>query len=503
MRAPEGEGRSSILVGDLYLLDPERKASAVEYPRWLLLLLIVIGIAAFAVTGFLGYPTDSAPLYTLLHPAWPLFLWLSATVLIIQASIFRHKEAARWKWETLAVTWVCMLIVAAAYIRPDILIQALRNLAIVLGIQGEQGRVLWNITNFGIIALYVIDRSILWIRHKRAKRGNIFVELDAFGARQLQPGDFAPTSLELLAQDLFAGAALCLFLFVIFQVTVINILTQWAAGTHADSCTVAWIIGACQPGNPQNPPTLWFIDLSLALFAIAASALILGAVLFSNAFFRREAAGEVARGVRDIILAAFNPLDVLIRNLRNVLWPSLILLGTVGIATSARYVRLYLHTMSDVQTCGQSARCPDLREFALYLSNSLDTHLFQARASELELLFLALALLGAVGGILAIMASARVVLLEWRIHGRLFSNWLRFLANIAHKVLLVFWIFALGLSALMAALHYVNLTDRAPFPQPGKSTAISSAYFLASVAVLVYRHRPKGRRRAPATAPQE
>ena len=500
MSSPAHGTTPSIQIGDLYLMDPVRKTSAVDFPRSLLLLLIVAGIVAFAVTGFLGFPTDSGPVYTLFHPSWPLFLWFCAIILLTQAAIFRHKEAARWRWESLSVTLVCMLVVAVAYTRPDILSQLLQNLAILLGIQGEQGRVLWNLVNFGIITLYLVDRSILWLRNKRTTHMTIFVELDTFGARQAQVDESLPSRWELLAQDLFAGAALCVLLGAIVQAAVIDVLTQWAAGARSGTCAVSWVFGACPTGNAQNPPTLSFIDFSLALFAVAASALMLGAVLLSNTFFRREAAEVVARGVGETILAVLNPLDVLIRNLRNILWPGFILVGTIGAATSARYFRLYLHAMSDVQTCGQSAHCLDLKEFSLYLSGSLDSQRFQTQAPVLEVLFLALALVGVVGATLAIIASARVLLSEWHIRGHLATNWLRFAGSMAHKVLLAFWILALGLSAFMVALQHVNVTNRGPFPQPGKSTAISFAYFLGSLAVIFYQKKIRRSPRAPVPA---
>ncbi len=502
MRSRKDSMSTSIQIRDLYLTDPEHKTSSVEYPRWLLVLLIVMGIVAFALTGFLGYPTDSALVYTVFHPSWLLFLWFSAIILLYQASIFRHKEAATWRWETLTITVVCMLAVAVAYTRPDIVNEALKRLAILLGVEGEQRKVLWNLTNFGILAVYVIDRSLLWLRHKRNTHETIFMELDAFGARLSRSGDSQPSSWELLSQDLFAGAALCLLLAVLFQATIINVLTQWAAGARADTCSVAWVFGMCRVGDPQNPPTLSFIDFSLALFAIAASALVLGAVLLSSTFFRHEAAEEVARGVGETILVALSPLDVFLRNLRNILWPGFVLLGTIGAATSSRYIRLYLHALSDVQTCSNSARCLDLKEFGLYFSNSLDGRQFQSQAPALEVLFLALALLGIVGGTLAITASARILLAEWRIRGHLAVNWLRFVGSSAHKVLLAFWIISLGLSALMFALQHINLTNRAPFPQPGKSTMLSLAYFLVSLAVRFYLRRARNRQRVPSPVTQ-
>ena len=46
-------------ITDLY--DEKRGAFLVQYPIWLVLLLGLAGVAAFAITGFLGYPPTARP----------------------------------------------------------------------------------------------------------------------------------------------------------------------------------------------------------------------------------------------------------------------------------------------------------------------------------------------------------------------------------------------------------------------------------------------------------
>jgi hypothetical protein len=238
-----------------------------------------------------------------------------------------------------------------------------------------------------------------------------------------------------------------------------------------------------------NPGTLSQYDWAVAAFAAAASALILGLVLFARAYLLRttQSPKEVMRGVLDTLLAAINPLDIFVRNLRNILWPALILVGVIGAATASRYTRFYLHLLSDKQTCGSQGVCPDLREFAPYLGNSLDAHTFAQQVVGVELFCLAVALLGGVGGTLAIVASARVQVLPRPMSGPLMKNWLTFLVRVADAAFLIFWLISLALSGFMAAFHLLNVTDRAPFPQPGIVTICSGAYLLARF-FLALRH---------------
>jgi hypothetical protein len=296
---------------------------------------------------------------------------------------------------------------------------------------------------------------------------------------------------EFCAQDLFAGAALCFALAAIFQDAVLSLLTIQVAGVRVDACAVSWAIGECSIGGTHNPPTLTLIDVGLAFSAIAASLLILFVLLIPRILPQPTQTGTelAARSVGQILRATLNPIDVFFRDLRNVLWPGLILVGIIGAATAARFTRLYLHVLSDKQTCSGKGTCADLGEFALYLSNSLDTGYFEQRAVQLELIFLALAILGGVVCVLAITLSAQILVSKGRMGEMLLPNWLWFSLKVVRRVLLVFWIISLGLSAFMVVLLLANATARAPFPQLGISTVASFAYFCVMVVYGRYRSR--------------
>lgn len=247
-------------------------------------LLTIAGISAFAVLGFLGYPTDSAVLYTVFHPAWLLFLWFCSLVIIVQLSIFRHEALSLRKWQTLAVTVACIAVVAAAYASPIALSDLLNRIAALLdavGLSVERGRLLWNLVNFGVIILYVVDRLLLWIRGKRAEYVGALMDLEAKITGREGRSRSGTTTWEFVSQDLFAGAALCLTLGVVFQASVLDLLARPFANMTVDSCAVSWASGACTVGGVKNPPTLSTIDWSLAFFAIAASILLLGTMLLS------------------------------------------------------------------------------------------------------------------------------------------------------------------------------------------------------------------------------
>ncbi|HEV8192025.1 MAG TPA: hypothetical protein VGP82_11160 [Ktedonobacterales bacterium] len=191
-----------------------------------------------------------------------------------------------------------------------------------------------------------------------------------------------------------------------------------------------------------------------------------------------------------ILRAALSPIGVFFRNLRDVLWPGLILAGIFGAAISVRRIQQYLHVLSDTRTCDGTRACADLREFALYLSKSLNAQSFQGRAFGLELRFLALAMVGGGTSVMAIFASARIVVAKAGISWYLYANWLQFALRMVGGVLLVFWTISLGLSALEFVLQFINASTRAPFPPPGISTAASFVYFCV---MLIYGRFRSGR----------
>src|SRR5579859_6226633 len=89
---PSGPRRA---ITDLY--DEERRTFLVQYPVLLVIALGLTGVAAFAITGFLGRDgwaraiTPTALDDTFRQP-WVLYLWFCALMLTLLASIFRDKS---------------------------------------------------------------------------------------------------------------------------------------------------------------------------------------------------------------------------------------------------------------------------------------------------------------------------------------------------------------------------------------------------------------------------
>ena len=492
--APRDNFSERALAEAMYLYDQERRKPLPVYSGRAIGLLAAIGILGFIATGFVGYPSDRAVLYTIFHPPWALFLWFAAAILLVQLAIFRQPYLKKWRWGTFAVTVVCIAGVAASYIWPDI-VKTLSNGIVAifnaLGISLGQGRIVWNLMNFGLIALYLYDRVRLWASHRRAEYINFW---GTRNSRRAMSGQEAappvrPARWELIAQDLFAGAALCAILgFVLQQDVLLNAVSVRLFATHIGACQVSWIVGACQAGGANNPPTLTSIDFHIAIFAGPASVLILAVGLIAYVLFQSKevANSTVTRSVAEIISSVINPIDVVFRNLRNVVWPVLVFAGVLSAAFAARFIRLYLHWLSAQRTCSSAATCQDLKEFAPYAANTIDTYPFSSQALELDAHFLLLAVVGGAVAVLAILLAARVLassripvsLRHIDLKNALIVNWVRFFFSSARSIMLVFWLFSLGLSGLMWALLSVNVTTRVPFPQPGLSTSISALFFL-------------------------
>lgn len=500
LREPLADG---TLAEAMYLYDQKRKKPQPIYSRRIIGLLAVIGVLGFAATGFLGYPSDTSVLYTIFHPPWLLFAWFAAAILLTQRALFRQHNLTKWRWGTFIVTLVCIAGIAASYVWPDVVKDLTNGIVAVfsaIGIPLGKGRLVGSAVNFGLIALYIYDRITLWIRGRRAEYVNFW---DAPISRQAFPGQafsppVQPDRWELIAQDLFAGAALCAALGLILQDAFLNVVSDRLLSTHVDSCEVSWIIGACQSGAANNPPTLTSIDFHIVIFAGTASVLILAIGLIASAIFQAkdEANRRVTRSVAEIIWSVINPIHVVFRNLRNVVWPVLVFGGVFSAAAAARYIRLYLHAQSDQSTCLGSPACPDLKEFAPDVARSLTGGRLTIQALQFDAQLLALAATFGILAVFTILLAARVLassripvsLRNINLDESLIFNWLRFFVSSARTILLVFWLFSFGLSGLMVALQSVNVTSRVPFPQPGVSTIISGAFFLSVAIPLTWRY---------------
>lgn len=489
------------------LLDPVyHRPKTIFQPR-VLVFLVIFALVAFAAIGFLGYPSDNkngTQFYLLSHPAWALFAWFGAITLIIQLTVFGRehdwtdRKVLRWRWMVMSVTIVCMAIEAIIYARPSLIGEASSGSSLLGSIQGN-GRLLWNLANFVIIAVYAADRMLNWRKRLREERGAV---VNAPGTLDDEPTRFFGMSLpnlELLSQDIFAGAALCFLLGLALQTAPLNAVLRFFPGRHVDTCTLSWAFGACQgDGGPDNPPTLHTMNWIGAGSLVSISLLILVVVLLVRIFYLardKNIVIAVAEGVWALLKSLLLLLLVFIPNLRAVLWPALIAVGTACVGISARLLQMYLHVLSDQRTCGATGKCFDLNEFSRFL-RSTETPTFQSQAYPFSVELLALALGFGIVGAFCILLAVRVLLLR-RVQGPLWRDWLWFAVMTAFIIVCTFWLMSLTLSAVNWVLSLTAKTARVPFPQPGTSTIASFSIFVIALIVILLRWRLKRPRAAP------
>lgn len=512
-------------ITDLY--DMQGRTFLVQYPAWLIVALGLAGVATFMLTGFLGFrdAPDMAHRVTfaLFKEPWALYLWFCALIMALQASVLRHPSLRRQLAATLTVTTICIILVGVIYYFNSDIASALQRL--VKHISGRPvfiqtiGQSPWTyfVINFGLLAIFWIDTIRRWVRRARGLPPATHTKIDLMtgAVNPISATDDIPSLQELISGDLIAGALLTLLLSVIFRGVVLNGLSHaLQTNVSVNTCTVSIPFGSCAPGAANNPPTLSFVDLiqalvylplGLLLLALSATLSGLGAVggvntKLTNAVpssSKDETSTEsVSEQVtltlvntlrsainRRIRLAAGN----LAMSLRNVVWPVLILVGTIAVAAAARSIQLYLHLLSDQRTC---AHFPDPADCAAAADKISSGQLY---ISPL------LALLCGVIAVIAIIFS--VSLLVFRV--RVAENTLRFMGLVGFVVLLTFWIFSLALSGFNGFFSIARISRRVPFPQPGISTICSfGALVIFGVALITRRMRgPRLRQPVPETAP--
>src|SRR5262249_15373352 len=281
--------RPSRFITDLY--DEKVHTFLVQYPIPLVIGLGLSGVAAFMITGFLGYQDHFEPDVTqfLFVKPWPLYLWFCALIVTLQVSILRHPRLRRQLTQTLSVTMFSIAFVAIFDLFGPEILEALQNFLRYLSntrvVLDTFGKSAWtySIINFGIIGIYWVDTIRRWARSARGK--SAFTPTEIGETRQHDAGvkDEAkkadePSLEELISGDLIAGAFLTFLLSLFFQPVVINAFGQLlqSAGSEITNCTLALPL-ACtgRGGGPGNPPTLSFLDLIQSLLYLPLGLLIL------------------------------------------------------------------------------------------------------------------------------------------------------------------------------------------------------------------------------------
>lgn len=508
------------------VFDPVRRTFLVKYPIGLVVGLALSGVAAFLLVGFFGYkPPDPAEphlTYELFKAPWPLFLWFCALIMTLQVSILRNRALRGRMVAALAATLISMLIVGAAYFYGqelrNLLDYILRQVLHIAQSIPEFGNnpYTYSIINFGLIAVFWFDTIRRWIRGARGQTITPGEDI-GLGDTVATTEDNNATLTELVSGDLIAGAVLTLLLSLIFRAGVINFFSD-ALQVHVNitTCTVSWPFGHCAGGaGLGDPPTLSFLDLlqtllylPLGLLILAISATLSGLAAGGGvneservahasgpaaaALTNDQRAGAVPIA-QDVAATVLNTLRSAISrrlrrapsnitfSLRSALWPVLVLIGTIAVASAARAIQQYLHILSDQRTCTEPGflSCDFVKQNLLTFG--------QPYASA------ALVLLWGAVAVLAITFSVALMLFRWRVA----ENALQFLGFVGLIVLLTFWIFSLALSGFNGLFWLIDHTVRVPFPQPGATTIISfAALVVGGGLILLRRGRGQG---APST----
>src|SRR5579871_1227948 len=515
--------RSGHAITDLY--DETRGVFLIQYPVWLVITLALAGVAAFAMAGFLGYTHlvggTSQPLTAgdraFIQP-WELFLWFSALMLTLLISIFRDKSLRGRLIAMLITACLAIILVGIFYFSnslPDFLQQLLKDINLA-ALASDANT--YTFINFLIIAIFWADTIRRWVRRMRGLPPSPRVDIGWGSVRSSYDPNDMPSLQELISGDLIAGAVLTFALAGLFEAGFLSLFIHTTP--PMTTCTVSWPFGACAGGGGvHNPPTLTFMDLiqtlvylplGLIILALAATLSGLGAVGGVNEkavapssqalLANREGSSTVNVGeqvsitVLNTLRSALNrririAIGSLAGALRIVAWPSLILLGTIAVAASARYIQQYLHLQSDGRTCTTTA-CPEYGAVQRLFSEHVQ---FTAPVS---------ALAWGIVAALAIVFSATLLIYRWRVA----DNTLRLLGLVSFTVLLVFWIFSLALSAFNAFFSLTNISPRVPFPQPGAATIISFVALLIFGGFALIRtlgRRGQGQPAVPAGVPAQ
>ena len=485
-------------ITDVY--DEQRRFFLVHYPVWLVTAFALFGVAAFGLTGFVGYRDHAEPALTglIFHRPWPLFLWFCALIIGLEVSVLRHRVLRRQLVEVLIVTIASMLFEGLAAYDPELVNYILNNLLNIRIAIPQIGNSPWTwaILNFGIIAIFWVDTFRRWINSARGKPAARVLDLGIGVTIEIGEAEDPPSLPELISGDLIAGGVLVAALSLIFRAEFLSLVSQaLQIGVTINTCAVSWPIGMCHGGGGlTDPPTLTFLDLIQSLIYLPLGLLLLALTATTNAFQAISPEGQtqqatqasgaagsaralsaetstagaqgagasVAETVINALRSILNrririALDNLLIALRNVVWPVLILLATISVGSVAKEIEQYLHLQSDSRTCTSAATCVDYQAVQAQLAN-----FGQYTAAGLAFVWGIVAVISLVLALTMLIFSLRVL-----------DNTTRFLGLVGFIVLLTFWIFSLALASVNQLLLLLNVTGRQPFPFLGASTIAS------------------------------
>ena len=473
-------------ITDVYC--EKRHAFLVNYPTSLVVGVVLIGVIAFMLVGFLGYgyndgvdPKVYQDAFSFFGQPWPLYLWFVALLVTLQVSILRNVRLRGELIALLIVTLVCTALVGLGYVGP--LQELLKKL---LG--GEfirnfgKNAWTWTIINFFIIIVFIFDTVRRW-----AARALGQPETGDFAGRENDPE--APTSEELASGDLLAGTILFLLMALFFTAIVIGSIARFAGIYNDPVSCMTQVLNGCNitPDTlrvPAGVPLLAGMDLSridqilgliclpLAFLVLAVSATLSGVgavgavdtkdprLLTTSADGATEnVSAQVSMTVLNTLRAALDRRIRIVANrilasLRTLIWPILVFFAVFALNRLAGDVQIYLHNTK----------------------GTLPSFFTLAQAAA----WAAIAILSAILSVALLLFDGEVAV-----------NALRFMGWIGFVLLLTFWAFAVALFGFNQLLNFVGIIPANSPPSNAFalsiSTAVSLLALLGWVVVLVTR----------------
>jgi hypothetical protein len=480
-----GNENSPHAITDLY--DEQRNTFLIQYPPTLIVTLGLTGVAAFALTGLLGYyrATDWYE-KAFFHP-WPLFFWFCALMITLQMSIFRHPSLKFPRYQTLAATLISIVTVIIVYFYRADLADFLNWLS--KNIPFIKGDIIPTLINYGLLAIFWFDTIRRWILRSQGKPIAPKVDLWLDGRRDKQP--LMPGLSELISGDLIAGGALAAALMFTLNPDSLKWFSQtFNPGTPgAPSCA-----GPCHDIDRYQ----MLIYFAVGLLVLALTAVVNGLNALNEANNQQmKVSTEVVAGssspdttgtdkgtsgvvqtlIETIQGALTRQVLSIVQNfflaLRSAAWPFLILGAVAGLGIVSRYLQYYLHGIN----CSSSTE--------LYCRNTPDANdiVVQLQNGAWVIAAGLVALLGTIFAAALLIYKARVV-----------ENTLRFARLVVFIVVLTFWIFSLSLTAFNWILLAFDSESRRVFTIPGYITGSSFLILIVSALFFFLNRNRRGDR---------
>lgn len=468
----------------------KRNAFLVNYPTALIVGIVLVGVVAIMLVGFLGYGyADGVKGYqdafSFFKEPWPLYLWLVAFLVTIQVSVLRNVRLRGQLIAMLIVTAICTALVGLGYVGP--LQDLLRRLFGGQFIRDfGKSPWTWTIINFFIIIVFIVDTVRRW-----AARALGQPETGDFAGRENDPD--APTAEELASGDLLAGTILFLLMSLFFTAIVVGSIANFT-GIYQDSsvCFTTNALANCNitPATFQVPSSVPFLGgmglsridqilglicLPLAFLVLAISAMLnglsaVGAVdtkdprlLTTTAEGATEnVSAQVSLTVLNTLRAALDRRIRIIANrilasLRTLVWPILVFFAVFALNWLARFIQIYLHNPKGFSTPTS------------FVTSALT--LGQAAAW---------ALVAVLAGVIALALLV--------FDGDVAVNTLRFVGWIGFVLLLVFWAFSVALFGFNQLLNSLNVIPavKPSYIGPRNAFNLSIGTYLSAAALVAW-----------------